>query len=102
MRNPREPRLARSTLVGDADPYTTYADPDPLRPFSLALNAPTITSARPSPFTSPAPATDSPAKSPSAAPSIRTFAPDRRSTSALAATADGEANPPSTTRTRII
>ena len=69
IRNPAEPRLAKSTgVVGVADPYTTYADPESVRALLSALGAPMMTSSKPSLFTSPAPATNQPLRSFAAAP----------------------------------
>jgi len=48
--------LARSTVLVDFFPNTTYAEPERARPLFESAGKPRITSARPSPFTSPAPA----------------------------------------------
>src|SRR5436309_1328437 len=53
-------------------PNTTNVDPAANSPLGLALGAPTIRSAIPSPFTSLALATESPLQSPASAPLMRT------------------------------
>ena len=75
IRKPPAPSAPRSTVSVDALPNTTYAEPESVRMLLSAIQAPTITSASPSPFTSPRPATDWPAWSFVTTPSIRKPAP---------------------------
>jgi len=64
-------------LVGLADPVDHIGDPESARLLLSAKDAPMITSARPSPLTSPAPATELALKSDGPAPSMRVRERDR-------------------------